>query len=497
MTGKGSCLSAVLLAAAMAGAAVADGAGKHPKIHAAFQLLTQSGKAQTVPMARVILDGADARCPSLMSGKGKGADLSMSPRINPDKERFPVTVCEAIYPASGSMRVQGADVFLPEIPVTINRLVVIGDTGCRPGDQHGCKEDSAKHWPLKRMTDAAAAGDTGPDLVLHMGDYNYRGTPGSIRINGKKVRVYDAGDNTPNLDCKLKGPYYGQNSVGSDTPDNWENWRKDFFGPAGKLLAAAPWVFARGNHELCSRAGPGWFYFLDSGSDLLEGGGGQLACPSAESAEPLVFHPPYRIDLDRLSVVVLDSANACDQGDLHQGHFERQFEEIAELVRKAPEASAIWMQMHRPLWAVRKADDNTPKPDRDPSGRYSFIDHTLQTAHAKHPLPRQVHLVVSGHMHRFQAIGFPASGDKLRPAQLVVGNGGAALAGNHPKDPFSFPIDGITGSGFGLSEFGYMDIELDEAGAWKGRLLDPHGTRLVSCDLALKYQTGVCEPVSD
>ena len=29
--------------------------------------------------------------------------------------------------------------------------------------------------------------------------------------------------------------------------------------PAAELLATAPWVVARGNHELCSRAGLGWF----------------------------------------------------------------------------------------------------------------------------------------------------------------------------------------------------------------------------------------------
>ena len=39
-----------------------------------------------------------------------------------------------------------------------------------------------------------------------------------------------------------------------------------------------------------------------------------------------------------------------------------------------------------------------------------------------------MHLVLSGHMHRFQAIGFPSSGDQQRPPQLVVGNGGVALA---------------------------------------------------------------------
>ena len=493
--GKWMQTSAIVLASAMVFASGIAEAGKDPKVRAAFVLLAQSGAGQTVPMARVILDGSDASCPSLEPKKGKGADLSMSPRVNPDKKNFPVTVCEALYPASGAMKIKGEKIVLPKLPKSSERVTVFGDTGCKPGDQNGCKEDSKKHWPLKRMADAAA-GKPKPNLILHMGDYNYRGTPGHIQVNGEKVRVYDAGDNTPHLDCKLAGPYFGQNSVGSDSPDNWDNWWKDFFQPSAKLLQAAPWIFARGNHELCSRAGPGWFYFLDSGSDLLEGGTGQFACPSAESADPLVFHPPYRVDMGGLSVVVLDSANACDQGNLHQAHFDQQFEKIAKLVGRVPESNAIWLQMHRPLWAVKKAVDPAPQGDLDPSGQYSFIDKTLQTAYAKHPVPKQVHLVLSGHMHRFQAIGFPSSGDQQRPPQLVVGNGGVALAGNHPKNPFSFPMDGITGTGFGLSEFGYMEIELAGSGAWKGRLLDRKGDTLAKCDSALKYKTGVCKPAS-
>lgn len=475
---------------------VISGEDRYPEVKAAFVLLAPAGSGQTVSMARAIVDGVGAPCPTLRPEDGKGAALSLSPRANPDKNAFPVTVCEAIYPASGPMRVTGSEIVLPQIPVAVERVTVFGDTGCKPSDRQGCNEDGEKRWPLRKMADTAAASDPPPDLILHMGDYNYRGTPGSIRIDGKKVRVYDAGDNTPNLDCKLSGPYVGQNSPGSDTPDTWESWWKDFFEPAGKLLAAAPWVFARGNHELCSRAGPGWFYLLDAGSGLLDGGTGQLSCPSAESLEPLIFRPPYRVDLGKLSVLVLDSANACDQGDLHQGHFDDQFEEIAGLVGEAPESNAVWLQSHRPLWGVRKADADTPPGDRDPSGRYGVIDRTLQTAYAKRPVPKPVHLVLSGHMHRFQAIGFAASGDERRPAQLVVGNGGVALDHNHPKDPFSFPIDGMTGSGFGLSEFGYMEIELDDSAAWKGRLLGDKGDTLAKCDSTLQYKTGVCEPAT-
>jgi len=488
--------SLFFLVTALAVSPVASEDGDASKVQAAYVLLVPASTGQTVPLARVILDGADSPCPSLHSIQGRAVELTMAPRTNPDKHSFPVTVCEAIYSTSGPMRISGTGILLPVLPSSVNRVTLFGDTGCNPGYQKGCNEDGRKGWPFRALADAAAASDPGPDLILHMGDYNYRGTPAKIRVNGKEERVYDAGDNTPSLDCKLVGPYVGQNSSGSDTSDTWESWRKDFFEPASKLLRAAPWVFARGNHELCSRAGPGWLYFLDGGSDLPQVGTGQRACPPAESAEPLVFRSPYRVDLGRLSILVLDSANACDQGGLHQKHFDRQFEEIATLVEQAPRSSAIWLQTHRPLWAVREAADNAPATDLDPSGRYAFIDHTLQSAAAEHRVPERIHLVVSGHMHRFQAIGFAAPGKKRRPAQLVIGNGGVALADNEPEDPFSFVIDGMKGTGFGLSEFGYMEIDLGKSGSWKSRLLGREGTLLAECDSTRKYETGVCEPVS-
>lgn len=173
--GKWMQTSAIVLASAMVFASGIAEAGKKPKVRAAFVLLAQSGTGQTVPMARVILDAVDAPCPTLKPDKGKGADLSMSPRANPDQKNFPVTVCEAIYPASGAMKVRGEKIVLPKLPKSIDRVTVFGDTGCKPSDQNGCKEDSKKNWPLKRMADAAS-GDPTPELILHMGDYNYRGT---------------------------------------------------------------------------------------------------------------------------------------------------------------------------------------------------------------------------------------------------------------------------------------------------------------------------------
>ena len=79
------------------------------------------------------------------------------------------------------------------------------------------------------------------------------------------VKVYDTGDLDDEDEPEVPiGPgYWSQNMQGSPMPDIWAAWRDDFFVPASRLMKTAPWLFVRGNHELCSRAGPGWFYLLD------------------------------------------------------------------------------------------------------------------------------------------------------------------------------------------------------------------------------------------
>ncbi len=459
----------------------------------AFVVLGQTPEGEPVALARLLIEQADADCPVLRPVDGQGEDRPMTARRNPAPGNFRVTVCEALYPMDGSrMDVRGMSLRLPAVPQKISRVAVFGDTGCKPADQDGCETD--QDWPFSELANAAA--DPAPDLLLHMGDYNYRGTPGKIEIEqsqqqDKQVRVYDAGDNTPSVGCTLSGPYYGQNSAGSRTPDNWKAWRDDFFLPAANLLRVAPWVFTRGNHELCSRAGPGWFYFLDSGSDLVAGSE-QLVCPPAESARPLIFRAPYRVDLGGLSIMVLDSANACDQGDLHQAHFDAQFAQIRSLVGDAPARNALWLQSHRPIWGLRKPDHGESRQDLDASGKYAVIDKTLQKAFADFPLPKPLHLVLAGHMHRFQAIDFRPPG--VLPTELVVGNSGVDLEDNYPELPFSLRIGSVTAIGFGLSEFGYLEILLQDGIGWTGRMIDRKGEVRVNCDSRSASGTGACAP---
>ena len=117
-----------------------------------------------------------------------------------------------------------------EVLAQIKRIVLIGDTGCRMKASENAFQacnDSVK-WPFAQVAQSAAA--LQPDLVIHVGDIHYRESP------------CPAG----NAGCANSPWGYG-----------FDAWQADLFEPAKPLLAAAPWVFVRGNHESCSRAGQG------------------------------------------------------------------------------------------------------------------------------------------------------------------------------------------------------------------------------------------------
>jgi hypothetical protein len=441
-------------------------------IYAAYVLLAESPAGSTVAFARVIVDPS-RDCPAL-AGAGKER-IKTAPRLNP--HGFKIKVCEARYPFGRSLTVEGG----PKLPVvtdTPSRIAVLGDSGCKPKDQAGCGLDDPQ-WPLPALARAAAANR--PDLVLHVGDYNYRGTPSGFKvtIDGKEVQrwYYDAGDGAePSEQCGLTGPYYSQNSKGNPDADTWEAWWLDFFQPAGDLLTAAPWVFTRGNHELCSHAGPGWFYFLDASSELREGGGRQLACPSQDGEGPALPHlqlvEPQVLHLGDLDLVVLDSANACDQLPGLVDAYQRQLTAAAKRLR----GKKAWLMSHRPIWGV--ADETVPlygcdgKPESGPAMPYAEMNQTLQCAlrgKAGDALLARLDQIVVGHMHRFEVLSFAAPSH--RPPTLVVGNSGVAEDPSPPNGAFAQMVDGAPAVGFSVDQFGYLELTRDSHGAWQGAMV--------------------------
>lgn len=330
-------------------------------------------------------------CPKVV---GAGTALTSSNRGKPDGD-YPVQVCVAHAVASTrEIKVDGLAV--PTLKTRIQQVVVIGDTGCRlKGNFTQACNDNVK-WPFAVVARLAAARH--PDLVIHVGDYHYRETP------------------CPEGQPGCSGSPYG---------DNWPVWKKDFFDPAAPLLAAAPWVLVRGNHELCSRGGHGWFRLLD---------------PHPEADKCADTSAPYALHIDSLDLLLFDGADADDPtADPAKVTFYR--EQLQTLLTNAPSHS--WLLTHRPIWALAQYPDVKPG---------ETLNATEQAA-IRGLVPSGLDMVLSGHVHDFTSYDFGPS----RPAQLVVGEGGDANdAISQPVNP-GIDIDGVKlRRAFATPDYGYV-----------------------------------------
>jgi hypothetical protein len=395
---------------------------------AVFLLAAGAARAADLPAPWVELasdGGLDVRaivapgmaCPPVVAD---GTTLTSQTRGTPDGN-YPVQLCIAHTAASArSISVSGLPV--PVLPGDIRRIVVIGDTGCRlKGSFVQACNDPVK-WPFATVARLAAARH--PDLVIHVGDYHYRETA------------------CPEGNAGCAGSPYG---------DNWPVWQKDFFDPAAPLLAAAPWVLVRGNHELCSRGGHGWFRLLD---------------PHPDAADCTDTTAPYALRVGPLNLLMLDGADA-DDGTAAPDKVAFYRGQLRTLLAGAPPHS--WLLTHRPVWGLVQAPDVKPR---------TTLNATEQAA-IRDLVPASLDMALSGHIHDFTSYDFGGS----RPAQLVVGEGGDA------NDPIAQPakpgvaIDGIAiRRVLAIPDYGYVLLRRASQG-WSGTVYGVNDQVLAHCRL--------------
>lgn len=346
---------------------------------------------------------------------------------NAASPQFNVTTCQKTIPnTTTQLIIDHHSLALPKKDP--KKIVLIGDTGCRlktGATIQSC--DNPKQWPFSLVAKNAAAWH--PDLVIHVGDYYYRESA-----------------------C----PKGNKGCAGSPHGDDWPTWQADFFKPAQALLKAAPWVMTRGNHEDCTRGGEGWRRFLD---------------PFAFQ-KCLDHSPLYDIQLGKVKVFIIDSANANDfiappaQVNLYENYLST--------INKDP-AQEKWIISHKPFWFVY--NDNQLNKNL----QQHFMN-TLETAW--HNLePKNVKLVFSGHIHRFQTLNF----DNERPAQVIVGASGTELdAGLKHHDIANFNVaNADVAQGISISHFGYMTMEQTATG-WIAQMRSPDSKVLANCTFANK-----------
>jgi hypothetical protein len=424
---------------------------------AAFIVLAEEGR----PVARAIT--SSAACPVLvadgsllpMTTRAPAATLPLRPmRSAPEDSKpsaFPVRVCEATLPA-GTIRASVGDRTLPIVRAAPRRIVVIGDTGCRmksPDAFQACNDTAA--WPFAQVAAAAAA--AAPDLVIHVGDYHYR------------ENACPAG----NAGC-----------AGSPWGYGWDAWSADLFTPARPLLAAAPWIVVRGDHESCDRAGQGWWRFLDP-RPLAPG----RDCNDPAHDDTGDYSEPYTVPIAAdTELIVFDSSrvgvNRLAVTDPMYRTYTAQMRQAFALASRKPGTRNLFMN-HHPILAF------APNPRTQPTGLYpgnESLQSVLQPINAELLFPKSVDALLSGHVHLFEMVSYATP----QPTQIVSGNGGSRADVPLPRDlpPGATPASGaLIESIVATNRYGFLTLERDTAttGAWGIQVRDREGRLITTCSL--------------
>jgi hypothetical protein len=445
-----------LLAISLLAGCAAFQAGREPA--AAFVVLGENG----APVARAITS-FDA-CPS-MSIDGQPRQMAVRAPLQaiparPGKEQpasSKVLTCEAAVPAGAKeLRVAGQALPLPRGEA--RRIVVIGDTGCRlkGHESQDCNDEHA--YPFARIAATAAA--FGPDLVIHVGDFHYREDP-----------------------CPLDKP----GCAGSPWGYGWDAWNADFFKPGRALLHAAPWVMARGNHETCTRAGQGYWRWLDA-RPLLP----RRDCDNPADDMIGEYSDPYAVPLGGdAQLIVFDSANTSWKGfaagDPRREIYAGTLRKVEALSHKATYNIAV---DHHPLFAFGANKNATTGAvtlfggDAGLLQAFGDVDSTF--------LPASINMLLSGHVHLWEQVSFGST----YPTQFVSGFSGTAedivpLPASAPPSETPAPGAVVAHMSSWIDGFGFMTMERTGAQEWLVKVWDRNGRTRNSC--TVKGSKSACE----
>jgi hypothetical protein len=395
------------------------------------------------------------QCPSLVvDGQAMAMHTRAEPATVPARAQgaqalakasiFNSRSCELTLPTQARQATLNGQA-LPLPSSRYQRIVLMGDTGCRMKQSEAAYQDcnDEQRWPFAKVALQAAA--LKPDLVLHVGDLHYRESPCPEGRAGCANSPWGYGDDA---------------------------WQADVFAPAAPLLAAAPWVLVRGNHESCNRAGVGWFRYFDARPWQA----GQ-SCQDPELDSQAEFTEPFAVALDATTqLIVFDSAFAA--GKAYRGQepaflrYQAQLQTVAGLARQKPHNIFV---NHHPVLGFGGSRSGQPLPG------HAGLRSVMSVVNPGRLYAPEVDLVLNGHVHLFEALGFASE----HPAVAVVGNAGSAMEGH--IDPAQAqraqPAPGaVVGEFVTQSDFGFALLERADDG-WTLSEWSVNGQRRLSCQL--------------
>ncbi len=385
--------------------------------------------------------------PATVPARSDAAQKDAKPAV------FEVLTCEAIWPAGArSASVGGRAVPAPR--AALRRIAIVADTGCRMKASEDAFQacNDAQQWPWAQVAQSAAL--THPDLVIHIGDIHYRESPCPAGSAG----------------CAGAAWGYG-----------FDAWQADFFVPAKPLLAAAPWVFVRGNHESCFRAGQGWFRFIDA-----QPWSEARSCNSPLKDADADYSAPYAVHLGLdAQLIVFDSSKASGKAigpqDPAYAQYATNLRAVEALAAQKPES--IFMS-HHPLlaFAPNKAEGSKNTNVAKPAGTAGLLS-VFSALQPTRLFPAGISTALHGHLHVFEAIGFSSA----HPASVVLGNSGSSNEGAPPLAlaPGSAPFPGALVEDYAArAEYGFATLDRQSTGQWLLTEYSMQGVPLIACQLA-------------
>ena len=453
---KLSGIAALILAAgAMLGCATSS-THKTAGTLSTYVVLGENGTA----VARAIT--TDAQCPMIQfDGRSVRMNLRAAPGSEPLRPThsapadskpsdFPVRVCEKAIPPD-TRQAKIGELSLPLPKHEIDRIVVIGDTGCRLKKSDNAYQacNNPDLYPFAKV--AATAASWKPDLVVHVGDYEYR---------------------------ENKCPANNPGCAGSPWGYGWDTWQADFFKPGAALLKAAPWALVRGNHESCSRAGQGWWRMLDSrplraGQDCNDPGNDNIGN----------YTEPYAVPLGNdAQLIIFDSSNTQNSvfapDDLRRKIYSDDYRKIEKLSQNA---DFNFMANHHPILGVDAELDEQGRVDLKPGNQ------GIQSVFGKiNPLiiPPRIDVLLSGHIHVWQEVSFSSP----HPTQFVAGFSGTMedlvpLPAHLPPGTSPAPGAVIEHHSSWVNGFGYMTMERKGPQQWDVKVWDDSGRQVNTCNI--------------
>ena len=368
---------------------------------------------------------------------------------------FPVLTCEAPL-SSGTKVASIAGHTLPLPKATVEKIIVVGDSGCRlkASDNYFQPCNDGEKWAFRSMVETAAKFK--PDLVLHVGDYQYRENP-----------------------CPEGHP----ECAGSPWGYGWDTWQADFFTPAQALLNAAPWVFVRGNHETCPRAGQGWWRFLDPRP--LQAG---RDCNVDQNDLIGDYSAPYAVPLGTIAgqsaqIIVFDSSKAPNKAISKEDAARQIYVDQMKTVNQLAEhADFNLFTNHHPILGLAAEKKRSGGLDVKPGN--GALQDVLQEVNPTRLFSPKIQVAISGHIHLFEALTF--SNDY--PTQFVSGNGGSSLdtAMKTPLEEGATPYPAAQLAHFSNSnDVGFMTMEREQ-NHWKAQAWNKDGKLITECQMQEK-----------